>query len=243
MILWTTAMTTNEQQTVSERGPNPAGATDMTSITELTLRPRGANLRRAGVWRAAGAVLALSGTLLLASCHSKVTEGRAASYLIINDLGGAKSGSTTFTNVLRSDVSGTGGTIWEDNGRVIVTVALKDITSPTGPTTNNYITINRYRVVFRRSDGRNTQGVDVPYAFDGAITFTATDQASTGIFTLVRPQAKLEAPLRALRGAGGALLISTIADVTFYGFDQTGTEVSVTGTMSVNFADWADDDE
>jgi hypothetical protein len=35
-------------------------------------------------------------------------------------------------------------------------------------------------------------------------------------------------------------VISTIADVTFYGKDETGTDVSVTGSISVNFADWAD---
>ena len=44
----------------------------------------------------------------------------------------------------------------------------------------------------------------------------------------------------ALRGLGGSVLISTIANVTFYGHDQTGIPVSVTGSISVNFADWAD---
>jgi hypothetical protein len=40
----------------------------------------------------------------------------------------------------------------------------------------------------------------------------------------------------------GAGVISTLAHVTFFGHDQTGREVSVTGTISVNFADWADPD-
>jgi len=35
-------------------------------------------------------------------------------------------------------------------------------------------------------------------------------------------------------------VISTIAHVTFYGKDQNGNEVSVTGSISVNFADWGD---
>ena len=35
-------------------------------------------------------------------------------------------------------------------------------------------------------------------------------------------------------------IISTIADVTFFGKDQTGRDVTVTGSMSINFADWAD---
>jgi hypothetical protein len=83
--------------------------------------------------------------------------------------------------------------------------------------------------------------VDVPYAFDGAASATVRGGVTTTIgFTLVRAQAKLEPPLLALRGAGGALLISTIAQITFYGTDQAGNQVSVTGTISVNFADWAD---
>jgi hypothetical protein len=63
----------------------------------------------------------------------------------------------------------------------------------------------------------------------------------TAGFVLVRVQAKAEPPLITLAGfGGGSLVISTIADVTFYGKDQTGTDVSVKGSISINFADWAD---
>jgi hypothetical protein len=62
------------------------------------------------------------------------------------------------------------------------------------------------------------------------------------VFSIVRAQAKLERPLVTLRGGNGALVISTIADVTFFGKDQTGRDVTVTGSISVNFADWADED-
>ena len=84
------------------------------------------------------------------------------------------------------------------------------------------------------------QGVDVPYAFDGAITATVTNTPVQVTFTLVRIQAKEEAPLHALAGAGGAIAISTIADVTFYGRDQAGNDVSVTGSIGITFADWGD---
>ncbi len=60
------------------------------------------------------------------------------------------------------------------------------------------------------------------------------------MFALVPVQRKLEAPLLALRNHGGAMAIMTIANVTFYGYDQAGNAVSVTGSISVNFADWAD---
>ena len=47
----------------------------------------------------------------------------------------------------------------------------------------------------RRTDGRSTQGVDVPYSFDSALTFTVpSDGASSAVFQLVRHAAKEEAP-------------------------------------------------
>ena len=102
------------------------------------------------------------------------------------------------------------------------------------------ITVRSYRVVYKRADGRNTPGVDVPYPFDGAATGTFTANAQPLDFVLVRAQAKQEAPLAALRGNGGAQIISVIAEVTFYGRDQAGNDVSVVGEMSINFADWGD---
>ena len=64
------------------------------------------------------------------------------------------------------------------------------------------------------------------------------DYGSTAGFEIVRIQAKSEAPLAAL--ARNFVSISTIAEVTFYGRDQTGREVSVTGNISVNFANFGD---
>jgi hypothetical protein len=196
---------------------------------------------RSARWCAlAGLALATAGAGACGS--STVREGTGSSYLIINALEGASGAedSPIFSPSLGSDVR-TGGGWVEDLGRVRMTIAMKDVTNPNSPTTNNSITVNRYRVSFRRSDGRNTQGVDVPYAFDGAVTFTVhPDEVIIAPFVLVRVQSKLEAPLMALTGLGGAVAISTLADVTFYGRDQTGREASVTGTISVNFADWAD---
>jgi hypothetical protein len=38
------------------------------------------------------------------------------------------------------------------------------------------------------------------------------------------------------------VFIHTLAEVTFYGSDQAGNEVSVAGLISVNFGDFADPD-
>ena len=82
-------------------------------------------------------------------------------------------------------------------------------------------------------------GVDVPYAFDGAVTATiaAGGTGSTG-FELVRHVAKGESPLVQLIESPNT--ISTIADVTFYGSDQVGNDVSATGSMLVEFGNFGD---
>ena len=197
---------------------------------------------RGRTMRAAALLLLTGAAGLVAGCSDTVRTGQSPAYLVLQRLegsSGAESGAP-FQSVLRSDVL-TKGSIYEDNGRVALSIALKDVTNPTGPTANNMITLNRYRVEYRRTDGRNTPGVDVPYAFEGAMAMTVTQQLTEAVFTLVRVQAKLEAPLVTLVGYnGGALVISTIADVTFFGKDQTGRDVTVTGSMSINFADWAD---
>jgi hypothetical protein len=172
-------------------------------------------------------------------------DGESVSYLIIDQLR-ASSGAEPdkLENVLNSDVM-TGGGVVEDGGAVTFRLALKDpgtISNPGTPSPSNFITVTRYRVEYVRSDGRNTPGVDVPFPFDGAFTATVTASPTTATFTLVRVQAKLESPLRALAfpNGAGAIVISTLADVTFYGHDQAGREVMVKGRIGVDFADWAD---
>jgi hypothetical protein len=201
------------------------------TITNFTWRQGTRSVRLA---MATGLVAAALG---LSACGSDyVRNGQASSYLIINRLimsEGSSSGAP-----FQSDVMSDSGSIFEDGAVVRLSAEMKDINSPTSP--NNFITVTRYRVTFRRSDGRNTPGVDVPYAFDGAASATVeVGDEVTVPFVIVRIQAKLEQPLASLRGHGGAGAISTIADVTFFGHDQTGREVSVTGSTSVNFADWA----
>lgn len=188
------------------------------------------------------AAIVLCAAAMGAGCSSTVRTGQSPAYLVLERLEGASGAedSSEFMSVLRSDVS-TKGSVFEDNGRVTLHIALRDVTTG-GPSPNNLVTLNRYRVDFRRTDGRNAPGVDVPYGFEGAMGATIGESSTSIVFSLVRAQAKLEAPLVTLRGGNGALLISTIADVTFFGKDQTGRDVTVTGSMSVNFADWADPD-
>jgi len=176
-------------------------------------------------------------------CSSTVREGRSPAYLIVQRLEAASGAEDDqFSDELSSDVL-TSGSVFEDLARVTFRLGLRDIGadgSPNSPTVNNFITVNRYAVTFRRTDGRNTPGVDVPYGFEGAGTVTVSGSDATMSFVIVRGQAKVESPLKELTGGGAVRSISTIADVTFYGRDQVGNDVSSTASISVNFSDWGD---
>lgn len=190
-----------------------------------------------------------------ASCGDLNRSGKSPSFLIIDSLAGAAGARPdTFGSQLNSDVltlvnQTVNGqltrvpTVFNDLGRATLRAALKNpgtAAAPTVPTAINSITITRYHVEFRRADGRNQPGRDVPYAFDGGVTATVGPTAVMVNFDLVRHTNKQEPPLRNLINAGGANQINTIAEVTFYGKDQAGNDVSVTGMITVNFADFGD---
>jgi hypothetical protein len=180
-----------------------------------------------------------------ASCGSAVRQGTGTSFLIVKQLEFAKgSEPEAFTSNLLSDVVtvvDNNATFFNDLARVTFSLGLKDpgpAGSPSSPTQNQFITVDRYHVRFVRADGRNTPGVDVPYEFDGAFTVTVGSSEAEGGFTVVRNIAKREAPLQALRSNG--LILSTIAEITFYGHDQTGHEVVATARSSIDFGNFAD---
>ncbi len=72
-------------------------------------------------------------------------------------------------------------TVYNDVGRATIRAELKNTVNPTAPTSVNAVTLTRYRVTYKRADGRNTPGVDVPYGFDGAVTRTITVGATADV--------------------------------------------------------------
>lgn len=203
-------------------------------------------IRRKVVWGSGAAWGILLSAVLFAGC-GQTREGRGPVSLVLDSLTAASGAEPDkFGNVLSSDVqtfvkveSARVPTVYEDPGRASFHLQMKDAQFPTSPA--NAITLSRYRVTFSRADGRNTPGVDVPYGFDGAVSQTISgDAVGTVGFVIVRASSKSEPPLLTLVGNGGAQFISTIAHVTFYGTDAAGNTVSVSGQMSVSFADWGD---
>jgi hypothetical protein len=201
-----------------------------------------------------GLLAAVAGSV---SCGDVARTGRSPVYLVISQLQAARGGGSTanqFSGTLQSDVltlvtspapcspATPCPTIFADPGFVVLRISPKDIGTgivPPQPSLTNEVTITRYRVVYKRADGRNTPGVDVPYGFDGAMTTTIpTGGATTSTFELVRHISKQESPLIEL--VLNPNIISTIAEITFYGHDQAGNEISATGLMTIDFGNFGD---
>lgn len=202
-------------------------------------------------------IVAIVAALASASCGDVVRTGRSPSFLIINSIAAANGDDPgTFFSFLLSDVETIVEqqilgetvrvpTVFNDPGRAEFRVGLKNTgtpLAPIGPTTMNDITLTNYRIEYKRTDGRNRPGVDVPYPVSGGLTVTvpAGGTAQTG-FDLVRHQSKLEPPLRNLIGGGGAVFLDAIAEVTFFGRDQAGNEVQATANIQIRFGDFGDE--
>jgi hypothetical protein len=187
----------------------------------------------------------------LAGCGSEMLRtGRSPMFLVIDNME-AKAGNNgeqsafllsdvqvivdQTTNGVKSQVAA----VFNDTATATVRSIEKNRDATAAPI--NSITLTRYHVNFRRTDGRATPGVDVPYGFDGGLGISILPNGAADVaFEIVRHQAKLEPPLKNLAGMGGLGFISTIAEVTFYGHDQNGNEVTVTGRIDVQFGDFAD---
>src|SRR5580765_1039777 len=116
------------------------------------------------------------------SCGDVVRQGQSPVFLTLDSLLGSSGGSAaTPSSVLLSDVqrlvvtpapcsaATPCPTIFNDMGTATFRIVPKDIVGLPTPTTNNEVTIQRYHVTFRRADGHNTPGVDVPFPFDGGV--------------------------------------------------------------------------
>jgi hypothetical protein len=81
-----------------------------------------------------------------------------------------------------------------------------------------------------------TPGVDLPYDFEGVRRQSPRriDRRGFG----VRHVAKEESPLAQL--VTNENVIYSVADVTFYGKDLVGNVVTASGSLSVNFGNFAD---
>lgn len=197
-------------------------------------------------WVAAGSVAALS----LGGCTNQIAkEGQGDVIMRV----AAVNGGAAFQSDVQNLTSGTRA----DQIEVVVAVRSKN---PFHNETNysRAVFLERYEIRYYRSDGRNTQGVEVPYNISGdmSLAIDVGDSDKNAVFSVefVRLQAKQEPPLRNLicRGSvdttgqplcGQADTLTVFAEVTFYGRQVfNGNVVTASGRLQIDFADYADEE-
>jgi hypothetical protein len=199
--------------------------------------------------RAAAAAAMIAATT---SCGDVVRTGRSPVLLVVQKITGVRgsnNAATTGVVPLISDVITivtSGGTcttanpcptFFNDTGIATLSMSPKNIS--VAPTSNNQVTITRAHISYTRTDGLNRPGIDVPFEFDTAVTATVPTDGTIDIpFEVVRNSAKLEEPLLDLRT--NRVILSMIANITFFGTDLVGNAISVSGTLQVDFGNFAD---
>ncbi len=189
---------------------------------------------------------------VVSACGNVVRQGRSPVLLVVDSLQGAPTGGAgtgTYGSPLFSDVivnvtspapcapESPCPTVYSDSGKAVLHLESKDVTIT--PSASNQVTITRVHVAYRRADGRNTEGVDVPYAFDQGVTITVPPNGGQAVtFEIVRHVAKEEAPLVQLRQ--NPAVVNAVADVTFYGTDLVGNDIMASGSLSVEFGNFGD---
>jgi len=184
--------------------------------------------------------------LLLLSCNPIENESDSASTLILKSMTGTDLEGNE-VNYLQSDVlfvdpTTSAETITADEAKASLGVTLLDPDSAYGPSSFNGITVDRYVVTYIRADGKNVEGVDVPYSFEGALSaFIEVDSSVDINFVIVRAISKAEPPLIDLVDGRAEGVLNVNAKVDFYGHDLTNRNVKATGYISIFFTNYVNE--
>jgi len=183
--------------------------------------------------RAMAVVLAL-GALAMSGCVPDWAEqGDSPNTLLMT---GINSGTP-----ITSDVQISNGSICPDFATLRVENHLKNPLN-TDASFRSDVVIERYDVRYFRSDGRSTEGVDVPFRITGNVAqeIQASNSAVLNL-EIVRRQAKLEPPLRNLQGLGGGQVVTMFAEVTLHARSTIQQSLNTaTARVQIDFADFVD---
>ncbi len=182
----------------------------------------------------AKAIVFVLGALAASGCVPDwAKQGDSPEVLLMTGINGG--------NPLTSDVRISNGSVCPDFASLRVENHPKNpLVSGTG--FRGDIVIERYSVRYFRSDGRSTEGVDVPYAISGNVA-QEIQEGSSAVLNLevVRRQAKLEPPLRNLTAFGGGQVVTMFAEVTIHARSTVNqTTNTATARLQIDFADFVD---
>ena len=182
----------------------------------------------------------LAFSVVLISCNPFENETLSNSMLVVMSMTG-KDIDGNWTNFLQSDVLTSTNSVTADLAKVTFKAQMLSPDPISGSSQYNNVMVTRYVVSYFRSDGKNTEGVDIPYSFEGYLSaLIEIDNTEELAFVLVREVAKLELPLINLHEGRAEGVLQLKARVDFYGHDMANKAVKTTGYLSIYFANYAD---
>lgn len=180
-----------------------------------------------------GAVVAVAAALAMAGCSADYVENNESPVLLLIT---ALNGGAQLDSDVRNGENST--FVCENEIDVELTVQNKNPNAPSSP--SSIVQLDTYEVRYTRSDGRGTEGVDVPFRITGTLA------ASVGVgddltipLEVVRRQAKLDPPLTNIQQT---TILTVQAQVTLFGKTISEKRVSATARMQIDFADFGDKD-
>jgi len=191
-------------------------------------------------------ILGLAALVLLAwACNPVEDDSKSPTMIVIEAVRGTDADGNEAdylqSDVIVVDTTTQATSIHADAAVATLRAATLDPKPVLGVSQWSDITLTRYVVSYSRTDGNNRPGVDVPYPFEGSLSFLLKTSVSTDIgFIVVREVAKAEPPLVNLVANRAEGVIQCRAQIDFYGQDMTGKKVKATGYLTVFFANYAD---
>ena len=189
-------------------------------------------------------ILGLAALALLAwACNPVENDSTSPSMIVIEGIRGTDSEGNEAdflqSDVIKVDSQTSATSITADIALATLRATMLDPKPISGVSQWSDITVTRYVVSYSRADGKSSPGVDVPYPFEGALSFLLKNNVSTEIgIVVVREVAKAEPPLVNLVANRAEGVIQCRAQIDFYGQDMTGKKVKATGYLTVFFANY-----
>jgi hypothetical protein len=180
-----------------------------------------------------GAAFALTAALLSSGCGADYVENSEASVLL--QIMSINEGAQLDSDVRNGEFS---SFVCENEVDVEVTVENKNPNGPSAP--SSAVQLDSYEIRYTRSDGRGTEGVDVPYRVTGTLALTVpVGDDATFPLEVVRRQAKLDPPLNNINQT---TILTVSAQVTLYGKTVSEKRVSASARFQIDFADFGDEE-
>ena len=184
--------------------------------------------------------------LVLVACEAPVADDNQSPVIVrITAVTAEAGGDGEGGRLLLSDLLDANGTVFNDNAVLQIQVFPKNQQPSIFLNDMADVIIERFEVKYVRTDGRDVEGVDVPFAITGGVTVHVPVNGTNQVgIIVVRHQAKSEPPLAnlATQGAlfsGGAKIVTMYAQITLYGHTIAGKAVkSNEATLEISFGDF-----